>query len=148
MDEIKRMCHFDENRECKKEKYCGDCGFQPADEDKRNGKNPPAVIDWRTEYGVTVPYCPSCGEMAYSAERCFFCGQLLIDNTEAPVRKMRFVGVIERQEGIYCPECGNNLENTSKLYAHIDSLTEYGMGYMCECGHEWRVFFSRAKMEG
>ena len=136
-------CHFDDSRECENELYCGLCEFQPDDDEKKNGKNPPAVIDWRTEYGMTVPYCPSCGEMAYSTERCVFCGQRLIDTRDKSARKPRFEGVMEREEGIYCPECGGNLENTSKLVSHMDGIREYGMSYQCECGHAWSVFFER-----
>lgn len=146
MGGIKWTCHFDENRECKNEMYCDLCEHQPAADDKKNGKNPPVAIDWRTEYGVTVPYCPSCGEMAYSTERCMFCGQRLINHREDP-KPSRYEGVIEREEGCYCPECGYNLEDTSKLVAHMDGLKEYGMTYICNCGHVWRVFFDRV-MEG
>ena len=136
-------CHFDAGRECKNERYCGLCEFQPDDDDKKNGKKPPVAIDWRTEYGMTVPYCPSCGEMAYSTERCVFCGQRLIDKREKAARKPRFDGVMERQEGIFCPACGGNLEHTSKLVSHMDGLLEYGMSYQCACGHAWSVFFKR-----
>lgn len=140
---MKWKCHFDDSRECENELFCGLCEFQPDDDEKKNGKNPPAVIDWRTEYGMTVPYCPSCGEMAYSTDRCVFCGQRLIDTRDKSARKPMFEGVMEREEGIYCPECGGNLENTSKLVYHMDGATEYGMSYQCECGHDWSVFFER-----
>ena len=140
---MKLKCHFDDSRECRNERLCGLCEFQPDDDEKKNGKNPPAVIDWRTEYGMTVPYCPSCVEMAYSTERCVFCGQRLIDTRDKSARKPMFEGVMEREEGIYCPECGGNLENTSKLVYHMDGATEYGMSYQCECGHAWSVFFER-----
>lgn len=136
-------CHFDDNLECKNNRYCGTCEFQPDDDDKMNGKNQPSLIEWRTEYGITVPYCPSCGEMSYSADRCVFCGQRLIDNREEKNRKPRFSGVIERQEGLYCPKCGSNVEDTSKLVSHMDGMLEYGMSYMCECGHVWSIFFNR-----
>ena len=136
-------CYFDDSRECENELFCGLCEFQPDDDEKKNGKNPPVSIDWRTEYGMTVPYCPSCGEMAYSTDRCVFCGQRLIDTSEKAARKQRFEGVIEREEGIYCPECGGNLEDTSKLVSHMDGIREYGMSYQCECGHVWSVFFER-----
>ena len=136
-------CHYDDSRECENELYCGLCEFWPGDDDKKNGKKPPAAIDWRREYGMTVPYCPSCGEMAYSTDRCVFCGQRLIDTREKAARNPMFEGVMEREEGIYCPECGGNLEDTSKLVSHMDGLREYGMSYQCECGHAWSVFFER-----
>ena len=119
---MKWKCHFDDSRECKNEIYYRLCEFQPDADEKKNGEKPPAAIDWRTEYGMTVPCCPSCGEMAYSTERCVFCGQRLIDTREKAARKPMFEGVMEREVCIQCPERGGNLEDMSELLSHMDGV--------------------------
>ena len=50
--------------------YCGNCRDNPPDEEKPNGKKPPIEF--------VFPYCPSCGEPAYSSYCCVFCGQHFI----------------------------------------------------------------------
>lgn len=32
-------------------------------------------VNWRWEYGVYVPFCPYCDEVAYEKDRCVFCGK-------------------------------------------------------------------------
>lgn len=73
-------CHWDPARTCEKELMCGACEYQPADDDKPNGKKEPVKIGWEESYGGTWPQCPACGEMPYSTERCTFCGQKFIQD--------------------------------------------------------------------
>lgn len=76
----KYPCHWDSRVSCTMERDCDGCKHQPADDDKPNGKNGPVFIGWESSFGGTFPYCPSCGEMPYSTERCVFCGQRFIQN--------------------------------------------------------------------
>lgn len=32
-------------------------------------------VKWKWDFGVYVPFCPSCGEPAYGKEACAFCGK-------------------------------------------------------------------------
>ncbi len=32
-------------------------------------------VNWKWDYGVYVPFCPYCDELAYEKERCCFCGK-------------------------------------------------------------------------
>lgn len=32
-------------------------------------------IEWRWDYGVYVPFCPYCDELAYEHDKCAFCGK-------------------------------------------------------------------------
>lgn len=68
-------CNWDSERECDNSLLCEDCPYQPADDDKPNGRNDPIKVKWDSSEFGTWPECPSCGEMPYSLDRCFFCGQ-------------------------------------------------------------------------
>ena len=77
---LRFTCHWNKRMVCKNDHHCKECSFQPADDVKSNGKNEPMKIAWdKSEYGIW-PKCPSCGEMPYSTERCFFCGQRFIQD--------------------------------------------------------------------
>lgn len=32
-------------------------------------------VKWRWDYGVYVPFCPYCDELAYEKDKCVFCGK-------------------------------------------------------------------------
>ena len=42
---------------------------------KDNSKEPIKDIKWQIEYGMIVPVCPSCHELAYEENECVFCHQ-------------------------------------------------------------------------
>ena len=91
-------CNWNKELECKNNHYCGLCKHQPADDDKPNGKRPPVKVEWHNDYGMIMPYCPSCGEMSYSEERCVFCGQKFIKDEDAPKNKREYYGIDEKWE--------------------------------------------------
>lgn len=68
-------CHWDESRECRYDGDCIRCKYQPADDDKYNGKAPPRKVAWRRDEDGVFPVCPGCDEYAATKDRCFFCGQ-------------------------------------------------------------------------
>lgn len=131
-------CHWDKDRICENGLYCGMCEFQPADDDKPNGKNEPVKLRFQNDYGMMMPYCPSCGKMAYSTERCVFCGQKLLP-TEPPQKNEReIIGGHADEEGVLrCDECnGDELS----LVSHEDGANFFGYTYKCrQCGNSVAV---------
>ncbi len=101
---IKLPCHWNKQVLCTIKQDCNGCKYRPADEDKSNGKNDPVFIGWEITLGAPFPYCPSCGEMPYSTERCVFCGQKFIqDEAIAEYNKPPETVIMD------CPVCkGNN----------------------------------------
>ena len=125
LKEIKFPCHWDKGLICERGGECFDCNRQPADEDKPNGKNNAVFIGWESSMFGTFPYCPSCGEMPYSTERCIFCGQKFIPDEaiaeyNKPLEKATrdcpmcggektLIGTIARSNGHFhgkCEKCG------------------------------------------
>lgn len=43
-----------------------------------NSKEPPKEVVWYEDYGIMLPWCPSCHEPAYEEDKCVFCGQPFI----------------------------------------------------------------------
>lgn len=127
-------CYWNEDQKCTNGSYCDSCEHQPADDDKPNGKKDPVKIDWRKEYGMTVPYCPSCGEMAYETERCKFCGQKFIQE-EGPKEKTEIFGATANEDGILvCEKCGNY--DSMQMVSHIDGVDFFDFTYRCGgCGN-------------
>ena len=86
-DYLKEMdypCYWDSNRICAEGFQCGNCKYQLPDDDKPNGKAEPQDILWNQDCsGNSYPYCPACGEMLCSLDRCFFCGQRIIKDALA-----------------------------------------------------------------
>lgn len=133
LKDYQKSCHWDKDRICENSFYCGMCEFQPADDDKPNGKNEPKHIKWVVEYGMTVPYCSSCGEMAYSTERCVFCGQKLLPTENPHKPEITIKGGKEDEDGtIRCEKCGSD---NLKMVSHEDGRNFYGYTYRCECGN-------------
>ena len=84
--DIKLKCHW-HDRICERACYCDGCEYQPADDDKPNGKKEPLLIQWENDCaGCIAPLCPSCGNMPYSYQRCVFCGQKFIQDDLAKER--------------------------------------------------------------
>lgn len=97
----KYSCHWNKILVCTRGLNCDGCESQPADDDKSNGKNEPVHIGWENNFDGTFPYCPSCGEMPYSTERCVFCGQKFIqDEIIAEYNKP------PEKVTMNCPMCG------------------------------------------
>lgn len=139
-------CHWDKDRKCENSLFCGMCEFQPADDDKPNGKNEPVKVRFENDYGMMVPYCPSCGEMAYSTERCVFCGQKFIE-TDAPKNKTKIIGATLTENGDYrCDKCGKceGLE----LVSHADGAKFFDYNYRCKCGNKITVRTFLNEFEG
>ena len=137
-------CHWDKDRICENSLFCGMCEFQPADDDKPNGRKDPVPIRWENDYGMMTPYCPSCGEMAYSTERCVFCGQRLlpIENPRKNVTEITG-GHADDDGNLRCDECGSD---ELLLVSHEDGATFYGYTYKCaKCGSR---ISSRTKLIG
>ena len=81
ISEFEFSCYW-HNFTCEKNQECETCEHQPAPEDKPNGKAAPVKITWDVNFMGTYPECPSCGEMPYTCDRCFFCGQPFIQEDE------------------------------------------------------------------
>lgn len=131
-------CHWDKTRECTNNLLCGVCEFQPADDDKPNGRREPVPVRWENDYGMMMPYCPSCEEMAYSEERCVFCGQKFIP-TEKPQENVReIVGGHADEDGfLRCDEC--DCDELSMIL-HEDGANFFGNTYICKrCGNRVSV---------
>ena len=127
-------CHWDRERICKNGMFCGMCEYQPADDDKLNGRKDPVPIRWENDYGMMMPYCPSCGEMAYSTERCVFCGQKLLPTEQPQKNEREIIGGYADKEGILrCDKCkGDELA----VVSHEDGSNFFGWTYKCErCGN-------------
>lgn len=135
--EYKLTCNWDENRECTNGMFCGICEFQPNDDDKPNGRKEPIHFRWQNDYGIVVPYCPSCGEMAYSTERCVFCGQRFLP-TENPHKPERTTigGYFDKNGILRCSACGSD---ALALLSHEDGADFFGYTYVCSCGHHVAV---------
>lgn len=104
LDSIPFKCHWDKDLICDRELSCGGCEHQPPDDEKPNGKKPPIFVGWQLgdPYGESVfPYCPACGEMPYSVERCVFCGQRFTPD-ELTAEWNKPPETIRRN----CPSCG------------------------------------------
>ena len=102
LDDIKFTCHW-HDMECSRKHDCEGCKFQPADDDKINGKAEPVHIKWQDSYENTVePVCPACGESAlYILERCVFCGQRFLTDDRA--EEMKKPAKVEHMD---CFSCG------------------------------------------
>lgn len=116
---------------------CGCCEYQPADDDKPNGKKDPVELVYHNDYGMMTPYCPSCGEMAYSYDRCVFCGQKFIDK-KPPKNKVEIIGATPFGDGYKCDKCGEKDPLLTLVY-HADGQGFFDYTYRCECGNEITV---------
>lgn len=137
-------CHWDKDRICENSRFCRMCEYQPADDDKPNGRKEPVPVKWMNDYGMMVPYCPSCGDMAYSTGRCVFCGQRLLP-TEKPRKNVTEItgGHADDDGNLRCDECGSD---ELLLVSHEDGATFYGYTYKCaKCGNR---ISSRTKLIG
>ena len=109
MKDFKFTCHWDKSLECTNGMFCDICEHQPEDDEKENGRKEPVRIRWQNDYGMIMPYCPSCGEMAYSTERCKFCGQKFIKEEKHPWTKKEVTGGVLDDDGILtCDACGSH----------------------------------------
>lgn len=121
-------CYWNKDQKCTGGSYCDACEHQPPDDEKPNGKKEPVKIRWQNDYGMIMPYCPTCGEMAYGTERCKFCGQPFI-HEEAPKNKQEIIGGTMGDDGIIvCKKCGND---SMKLVAHADGRGFFDYTYLC-----------------
>lgn len=126
-------CYWNKDQKCTGGSYCDSCEHQPADDDKPNGKKEPVQIRWQNDYGMMMPYCPTCGEMAYGTERCKFCGQPFIQEKE-PENKQEIIGGTMNEDGIVvCDNCG--CYDSMKLVSHSDGRGFFDYTYRCGgCG--------------
>ena len=126
-------CTWNEELECTGGFYCDLCEHQPQDDDKLNGKKEPVKIIWQNDYGMIMPYCPTCGEMAYSTERCKFCGQKFIQEEKKPENKKEITGGTLDEDGyITCEVCGSH---DMALISHADGADFFDYTYECiGCG--------------
>lgn len=136
---IEFKCHWDENRKCEKDLLCRICEYQPSDDEKKNGKEPPKALLWVEGYGGEEPKCPSCGEMPYSYERCVFCGQKLI-NTHIE-REPEYIGatLVEPDEDcgfarIRCNTCGEIIHDDNVMLSHGDDEDFFTYSFRHKCG--------------
>ena len=137
LNDFTLYCNWDKSKECKNGFHCGMCKYQPDDDDKPNGRKPPIKIRYQNDYGMMMPYCPACGDMAYSHERCVFCGQKFITE-EAPRNKKEIIGATEGEDGtLTCDKCGAHEAMT--LISHTDGEKFFSYDYRCQCGNEIRV---------
>lgn len=134
-----QTCHWNEDQKCTNGNYCDSCEHQPADDDKPNGKKKPVRINWQNDYGMMMPYCPSCGEMAYGTDRCKFCGQKFIQEEKRPENRREIIGGTMDEDGIVvCDNCGNL--DSMELVSHTDGRDFYDYTYRCgACGQEITV---------
>ncbi len=137
LQEYTTKCNWDKSRTCDRGLMCGGCEYQPADDDKPNGKNEPVEIDYKNDYGMLMPYCPSCGEMAYSYDRCVFCGQKFIDK-KPPMNKKEIIGATKTNDGYKCDKCGV-IDPLLKLESHTDGHGFFDYTYRCDCGNKITV---------
>lgn len=130
-------CYWNNDQKCTGGNYCDSCEHQPADEDKENGKKEPVHITWQNDYGMIMPYCPICGEMAYSTDRCKFCGQRFIQEEHPENKRTITGGSLEDDGSLTCDKCGcRDLE----LFAHADGADCYIYTYRCvRCGSHINV---------
>lgn len=106
--------------------------------DKKNYKNEPKEVNWYYDYGLLVPHCPACDELAYEEDRCVFCGQPFI-YTEKPEPDLKVTGdifwaVMPSKNSIYVFEqctgalvCHESVEGEweeEKLKQHLTQIEE------------------------
>ena len=127
-----RTCYWSKEQICTGDGYCDICEHQPADDDKPNGKKDPVHINWQNDYGMMMPYCPTCGEMTYGTDRCKFCGQKFIQE-EGPKNRSEIIGATEKEDGtIVCEKCGCD---RMQLVMHADGRDFFDYTYRCaKCG--------------
>lgn len=119
-------CHWDKGLICKRQFQCDGCKRQPAGEDKENGKADPVHIRWSEDYdGSKVPECPSCGQMPYSVERCFFCGQKFLPDAIAEE-----LGAPPEEVHMDCFNCGGK----GTLVGNRDRGNGHFHGRCTSCG--------------
>lgn len=121
---LKHNCHWNEKLVCERQLMCEGCEYQPKDDEKVNGKKEPIQIGWEKDpYNCGVfPYCPACGEMAYSVERCVFCGQRFVQDQRTDEWN-KPPETVKRN----CPKCGGikSLVGTrSKVNGHFHGKCE------------------------
>lgn len=66
-------------------------------------EKPPIKLEFEFDGYGTIPKCPACGEMPYSTEQCYWCGQRYIQDLEVeaycdPGPEIR----------LDCPSCGGH----------------------------------------
>ena len=130
-------CYWNKDQKCTGGSYCDACEHQPPDDEKPNGKKDPVKINWRNDYGLMMPYCPVCGEMAYGTERCKFCGQPFIQEEE-PKNRMEIIGGTMDEHGLVdCGACGSE---KVELVSHADGRGFFDYTYRCiDCGNRITV---------
>lgn len=94
------------------------------------------MVNWYHDWGVLVPHCPSCDELAYGKERCVFCGQPYL-MTPKPIPKLEVYGdtlyaVMPSKTSIYVFEqvtgalvCHQSVEgewDKEKLKKHLEKI--------------------------
>ncbi len=129
-------CHWS-NEPCRNAFYCDGCSKQPNPEDKPNGKKAPVKIDWQNDFGLIVPYCPTCGEMAYGTDGCLLCGQKFLSEEKSAQNEHKIVGgKIDADGNLICSKCaGQELQTV----AHFHGKGFFGYDYLCKCGNKIQV---------
>lgn len=97
------------------------------DKDTRNWNNEVKKVIWIWDWGVLIPVCPTCKELAYEDDRCVFCGQPYLMTPkpieDAVVRYKQYMAV--KVGGADCV----NIYKDDKLVCHCDleEGTEYSI---------------------
>lgn len=75
---------------------------------RQNWNKPPLPAFWEKDYLVyqekesgAMPFCPNCGEPLYDTDRCYFCGQKILQDKE-----MENFMAPPSEEHLDCPVCG------------------------------------------
>ena len=123
-DNFERKCYW-KGIKCEKDRECDGCEHQiPADE-KVNGKLPPVKIGWIDMFGYdggSYPICPSCGEMPYSTDRCYFCGQRFIQDEK--VKEFNEPMPEERMDCLICGGKGTMVGQRARTNGHFHGRCE------------------------
>lgn len=121
--DFEMKCNWNKEMVCKNGKDCQNCKYQPPDDEKKNGKNPPVKIGWEQSYDGVYPQCPACGEMPYSTERCVFCGQKFIQEDE---RLQDYIKPMpeERHDCLMCGGKGTVIGSRARSNGHFHGRCE------------------------
>lgn len=101
----------------------------------------PLPAKWYDDWGMMMPHCPRCREVAYEPDHCVFCGQRYTDAHE-------FNKHVREPEYKYFADdhcsCGNCGGNEIELKGHADADDYYINFFSCKnCGNTMQIKYWR-----
>ncbi len=99
----------------------------------------PVEVSQEWEYGMLIPICPKCREVAYNESFCVFCGQRFIVHKQTEEEriaelKKRISGAKWNGRFFACVDCGEDIDKSTDMVGFFDGMDGGGTMYRCRCG--------------